>query len=178
MIVSGLYSNIRASSDAIYQPVPLGSELLRSEIQTEPGGARVRVDYYSNPFKGNFTLRTYLTQAERRAQLVPYNALLSTTPGIAGGTPASTLRKTAAVDPTAEKRVASTTDQRSIPRPDRDSRAPNPAGDGAEFGKERRVGGPGASFLAELRSFFLRPAGIVTFGLLFVALWASLRKRG
>ena len=176
MRVSGLYENIFADRSPSFQSLPLGSALLRTEILTEPGGARVQVDTYSNPYKGNFSLRTYLTQAERRAQLVPYNPLL---PSSSVSKPASAVRKGAAVDPTAEKRTPSTTDQRSIPRPDRDSRAPNPvgSGDGAEFGKERRVGGPGASFLAELRSFFMRPAGVVTFGILFVALWASFRHK-
>lgn len=175
MVVGGLFKNIFADPSAMYSSIPLGSQLLRSEIVTEAGGARVRVDYYTNPYKGNFTLRTPLTQAERRAQLVPYNPLLSTAPPMAK--PDTPVRGQTAVDPTQEKRADSTTDRRSIPRPDRDSRAPNPAGDGAEFGKDRRVGSPLTSFFAELKSFFLRPAGIVTLGVVLFVAWRSIRKR-
>ncbi len=156
-------------SDPIYQSLPVGSQLLRTEIVTEADGSRVRVDTYTSPFAGTFQLRTYLTQTERRAQLVPINPLL----GAVSTAPPQ--RKEVSVDPTTQKRADTTADRRSVDRPGRDPRAET-NGAGGDFGKDRRTGGPWQSFVDELKSFFLRPAGVVTLGLVFVALFAAIRK--
>ncbi len=154
--------------DPIFQALPIGSQLLRTEIVTEADGSRVRVDTYTSPFRGTFQLRTFLTQTERRAQLVPINPLLRVV------STAPPQRKEVSVDPNAKKRVDSTADRRSVDRPGRDPRAETIVnGAGGDFGKDRRTGGPWRSFVDELKSFFLRPAGVVTLGLAFVALFAA-----
>ncbi len=149
--------------------LPAGSQLIRTEIVTEGDGTRVQVDSYANPFRGSFQLRTPIAGAERHPILIPVTTIQGDATRIR---PQGT-----AMNGGGEPRKDSTADRRSIPRPDRDVRSPNPDKPADAGAGERRTGKPWFSFLTELKSFFLKPAGAVVLGIAFFALVMAVRRK-